>query len=54
MERLLTKKQLAEMLQVTETTITNYMRAGLEPRTKTPIRFLFSEYLEWQESQNEK
>ena len=48
-ENLITKKQLAERLGVTEQTINNYLKEGL-PRVKFrtgAIRFIYSKCLDW-------
>ena len=46
-EELFTEKELAEKFKVTFITIRAYRKEGMPVATKAPVRYYYSECLEW-------
>jgi len=46
-EKLITSLELADKMQVTKTTISNWVKDGCPYVTKLPLRFLWSEVQKW-------
>ena len=53
-EKLISAKELAIKMNVTKSTITNWIKDGCPYETKLPLRFYWSKVKEWLHSRDKK